>query len=70
MADIVSLDAKRAAQLKLWQERAERIAQEIDPAAGGFFRRCLERAAIKGMESETSDGPTVPRPNCRSPEAK
>ena len=30
--------------------RAVEIASEVDPQAGGFFRRCLERAAMLGME--------------------
>lgn len=30
--------------------RAEQIAHEVDPNAGGFFRKCLERAALLGME--------------------
>jgi hypothetical protein len=50
MADIVSFDAKKAERLKRWEARAAAIIQEIDPQAGGFFRRCLERAALKGME--------------------
>lgn len=33
------------------EARAKRIANEVDPAAGGFFLRCLEKAALKGMES-------------------
>jgi len=35
---------------KLREKRAREIAQEIDPAAGGFFRACMERAALLGME--------------------
>lgn len=32
------------------ERRAREIALEIDPMAGGFFRSCMERAALLGME--------------------
>ena len=42
------------------EARARDIAQEIDPQAGGFFRACLVEAALKGMEFERSNNPSVP----------
>lgn len=30
--------------------RAKEIAREVDMQAGGYFRGCLERAALLGME--------------------
>lgn len=32
------------------EKRARQIAQEIDPQSGGFFRNCMTRAALLGME--------------------
>ena len=34
---------------RILAERAKAIAQEIDPKAGDFFRRSMERAARMGM---------------------
>ena len=31
------------------QAKAEEIAREVDPKAGGFAKRCMEEAALKGM---------------------
>jgi hypothetical protein len=32
------------------EAKAREIAEQIDAEAGGYFRRCLERAALLGME--------------------
>lgn len=38
------------------EERAKQIAQEIDPKAGGFFRKSMERAALLGMDYVNPQG--------------
>lgn len=47
------------------EARAREIAQEVDPQAGGFFRKCLERAALLGMDYASPAGdegqPTMAR---------
>lgn len=50
MAEIISLDSKRDEQRQQMLEKAAEIASLIDPNAGGFFKRNLERAALSGME--------------------
>lgn len=35
--------------------RAVEIATEVDPQCGGYFRSCLQRAALLGMEYEPHD---------------
>lgn len=62
MAEIISLDAVKEQRRKRFIEMAAQIAQEIDPKAGGFFRRCLERAAILGMEAEARESDATEQP--------
>lgn len=45
------------------EARARQIATEVDPQAGGFFRRGLERAALLGMEfTNPAADETAPTP--------
>jgi len=48
MSEPVSLEDRRL------QEAARKIAREIDPEAGGFFRSKLEHAALAGMRHAKS----------------
>lgn len=41
---------KNELDLRRWNARAVEIASEVDPECGGFFRRCLQQAALLGME--------------------
>jgi hypothetical protein len=44
------------------EQRAAEIAQQIDPQAGGYFKRMLERAALAGMEEADKQSP-LPDPS-------
>jgi hypothetical protein len=45
---------------ELTEDEAKTIAHEIDAYAGGFFQRCLVRAALKGAEAQRRKIDAIP----------